>query len=73
MGFELNPYDKCVANKTVNGKQCTIVWYLDDLKILHMEHVVNMRVIDNVREHFGDLKATTGDSHTYLGVNYKID
>ena len=23
-GFEVNPYDKCVANKTINGKQCTI-------------------------------------------------
>ena len=73
MGFELNPYDKCVANKTVNGKQCTIVWYVDDLKISHMEHAVNMEIIDKLREHFGDLKATTGDSHTYLGVNYTID
>jgi len=25
-GFVLNPYDACVANRTVNGKQCTIVW-----------------------------------------------
>ena len=24
MGFELNPYDLCVANKMINGKQCTI-------------------------------------------------
>ena len=24
MGFKLNPYDKCVANKLVNGHQCTI-------------------------------------------------
>ena len=24
-GFVINPYDWCVANKTVNGKQCTIV------------------------------------------------
>ena len=24
MGFELNPYDECVANKTIDGKQCTI-------------------------------------------------
>ena len=37
MGFELNPYDKCVANKMVNGKQCTIVWYVDDVKVSHME------------------------------------
>ena len=24
-GFEINPYDWCVANKTINGKQCTIL------------------------------------------------
>ena len=24
MGFELNPYDLCVANANINGKQCTI-------------------------------------------------
>ena len=33
MGFEINPYDKCVANKMINGKQCTIGWYVDDNKI----------------------------------------
>jgi hypothetical protein len=31
-GFELNPYDWCVANKMINGKQCTILWHVDDLK-----------------------------------------
>ena len=33
MGFEVNPYDPCVANKMVNGKQMTICWHVDDLKI----------------------------------------
>jgi hypothetical protein len=31
MGFKINPYDWCVANKTINGKQCTILWHVDDL------------------------------------------
>ena len=25
-GFKLNPYDKCIANKVINNKQCTIAW-----------------------------------------------
>ena len=33
IGFVLNPYDKCIANKTINGSQCTIVFYVDDNKI----------------------------------------
>jgi hypothetical protein len=36
-GFKLNPYDWCVANKMVNRKQCTILWHVDDLKILHVD------------------------------------
>ena len=36
-GFIINPYDKCVANKIINGKQCTIVWYVDDNKISHAD------------------------------------
>ena len=32
-GFTIYPYDSCVVNKMINGKQCTIVWHVDDLKI----------------------------------------
>ena len=31
-GFILNPYDTCVANCMINGKLCTILWHVDDLK-----------------------------------------
>ena len=34
-GFEINPYDPCVANKmTDTGKQLTVVWHVDDLMAL---------------------------------------
>ena len=35
LGFKITPYDFCVANKTIDGKQCTAVWHVDDLKISH--------------------------------------
>ena len=37
MGFVLNPYDPCTANKEINGSQCTILWYVDDTKISHKD------------------------------------
>merc|ERR1711966_624925 len=40
MGFEVNPYDPCVANKIGNGSQCTIVWHADDLKVSHKDEAV---------------------------------
>ena len=37
MGFELNPYDLCVANAIIDEKQCTIGWYVDDNIITHSD------------------------------------
>ena len=36
-GFKLNKYDKCIANKIINRKQCTIIWHVDNLKISHVD------------------------------------
>ncbi len=32
MGFTQNPYDRCVFSKIIDGHQCTILVYVDDLK-----------------------------------------
>ena len=56
-GFVANPYNKCVVNKIVNAKQCTILWYVDNLKISHIDPSVvdsmiemcNMRTSRNHR------------------------
>ena len=34
-GFEINPYDPCMANKIIDEYQMTVVWHVDDLKISH--------------------------------------
>jgi hypothetical protein len=34
LGFILNPYNNCVANKTINGTQCTVLCHVDDLSFL---------------------------------------
>lgn len=36
MGFVINDYSMCMAYKTINGKQCTICWHIDDLKMSHV-------------------------------------
>ena len=36
-GFKVNQYDRCVANKIINGKQCIIVWYVGDKNISHVD------------------------------------
>jgi hypothetical protein len=70
-GFELNPYDWCVANKMVNGKQCTILWHVDDLKISHVDPEVVKSIIDQLNKRYGKeapLVVTWGKVHDYLGM-----
>ena len=69
MGFKLNPYDTCVANKTINDKQCTIVWYVDDTKISHVDSIVVTKIIKAIEEKFGDMTVTRGKSHVSLGMD----
>ena len=45
-GFKLNPYNGCIAHKTVNGKQITIWFHLDDCKISHESTKVVDKLID---------------------------
>jgi hypothetical protein len=36
MGFIINPYNPCVANKIVNKNQLTLQWHEDNLMISHV-------------------------------------
>jgi len=59
-GFTINKYDQCVANKIIRGKQCTIVWHIDDLKISHVDKDVVEEIINNLMTKFGqDAPLTT--------------
>jgi hypothetical protein len=70
-GFVLNPYNNCVANKMIDGAQCTILWHVDDLKILHVKQEVLEDLIDTLNTRYGELEpltVTRGDVHDYLGM-----
>ena len=36
-GYIINPYDPCLTNKIVNGKQLIVAWHVDNLKGSHMK------------------------------------
>jgi len=48
MGFKVNKYNYCVVNKMINGKQCTILWHVDNLKISHVSDDVLTDVINTI-------------------------
>ncbi|CAJ1952616.1 unnamed protein product [Cylindrotheca closterium] len=72
MGFKLNPYDLCVANCDIDGKQCTICWYVDDNKIGHMKLEVVKDIIGKIEAKFGKM-TLFGEEHEFLGmkITYK--
>jgi hypothetical protein len=70
-GFVANPYDSCVVNKMINGKQCTIIWHVDDLKISHVEAKVVDQIIEMLDREFGKetpMNKSRGKVHDYLGM-----
>ena len=75
-GFEPNPYDPCVHNRMVDGKQQTISFHVDDCKLSHEDYDVNTKLIDTLRDEYesifedgtGKMKVTRGKVHEYLGM-----
>lgn len=52
-GFEKNPYDHCVFNRYFTGKQCTVVIYVDDLKISCVDKEAVAAVIKELQRVYG--------------------
>ena len=72
MGFVLNPYDPCVANCTIDDNQCTLVWYVDDNKISHVDSHVVTSIIDKIEERFDKMSVTRGNKHKFLGMDIEF-
>jgi hypothetical protein len=69
MGFKLNPYNSCVANCMIDGKQCTMVWYVDDTKISHIDPNVVTTIIQKLEERFDKMTVTRGKEHNFWGMH----
>jgi len=71
MGFEINPHDRCVANKLIDGKQCTILWHVDDITVSHCNAQVVTEVVNELQEEYrkeAPLTVSHGKKHDYLGM-----
>ena len=71
-GFELIQYYPCVANKTVNGKQLTVLWHVDDLKVSYVDKLVVTQFLEWLSRRFGKMKTTHGMKHVYLGMELDL-
>jgi hypothetical protein len=73
LGYTINPYDPCVANKIINGSQMTICWHVDDLFIGHKDPAVVTSLLNWLARRYNTdnkkLNTTRGHFHDYLGMN----
>lgn len=75
--YELNPYDPCVANKIIDGKQMTICFHVDDCKLSHHIKKVRDRTIEWLHQEYesifedgsGAMTVSRGKTHKYLGMD----
>jgi hypothetical protein len=78
IGFSLNPYDPCIANKDIEGKQMTICFHVDDCKLSHRNCKVLDRMIKYLRQEYesifedgsGKMTVSRGKIHTYLCMTF---
>jgi hypothetical protein len=71
MGFEINPYDPCVAKKLVGGKQMTVRWHLNNLMISHVNQNKKLNFAKCIKDIYEDnLAENVGTTHDYLGMTF---
>ena len=71
MGCQRNEYDWCVMNKTVDNKQCTILWNVDDLNTSHVNPAFVSIVLADIDAEYGKSEKCTitrGKVHKYLRI-----
>jgi hypothetical protein len=76
IGFEINPYNPCVANKMVDHKQPTMVWHVDNLKVSYRKASVVTRMANWFKQTYqhlfddgsGVMEISRGKLHEYLGM-----
>ncbi len=74
-GFEINPYDPCVANKmTEAGKQLTVIWHVDNLMGSCKDDFELTKFSCYLAKIYGPkLCMHMGHKHEYLGVEMEFN
>lgn len=68
----LNPYDEFAVNTMANDKQYTIIWYVDDNKISHVDKDIISKVIEVIETKFGKITIIRGSGHVILSTHIKF-
>jgi Reverse transcriptase (RNA-dependent DNA polymerase) len=69
LGYERNPHDNCVFNKTgKQGLQCTATVHVDDLLITSVDESMIESLAVGLRLRYGEITKSDGTTLNYLGM-----
>ena len=71
-GLQNQPLRQMCCQQKYQWEKCTIIWHVDDVKISHIDHDVNMSIIRELEKNFGELSPVTGQKHDYLGMDVEL-
>jgi len=69
-GYTQNVFEPCVLNKTVDGKQCTLLVHVDDIKVASLIPGEIDRVHSVLVAKFGAVSLNKGLKHNYVGMTF---
>ena len=72
IGYKMNPYEPCVANKIIKGSQHTVASFVDDLKTSHKLKEVNDEFLvwlEATNRKIADVKGIRGTRHDYRAMS----
>ena len=72
IGFVPNPVDPCIMNKMVDGKQCTLCIFVDDILALSVDTKTLEWLLAELKKEFDDVKAEMGNELSYLGMYIQL-
>lgn len=73
MGYSPNEVDPCVMNKSLNGKQCALVIFVDDILVLSQDQHEIDEVVKGLKEKYAEIQFKTGNDFSYLGMHILLD
>ena len=69
-GFTANPHDQCVFKLMIDGAQCTVVVYVDDLLITCVHQSVLDSVLQYLKTELKNITVSTDEVVSYLGMSF---
>ena len=55
MSYQRNEYDRCIMNKIIDYKQCTILWNVDNMKTSHVDPAIISSFLADIDAEYGKI------------------